>query len=797
MIMRRGSAIVAGHLAAALILVAAGCGGSVGEADGNGPGTDTVQPGDDAAVPGDDVAGIDSVAPQPTVPDEPLQTENSMSEEKGQMAQYYAPLEYQAEAEIEPYALPLSAGDVANWEVVVGALGLDGKTDKLLANGFVVVPYGDEEDIAAPYRVLKDMEVPFFVTVDTWLHLYHVQFDELLMTLEEEIFYADIVAVTDALLASAEKLYGGSDGLLKEAAKRNVAFLRVARELFVVADDATTKPASPVPDYVADTVAAELKLIEGHQGFVASPLFVYKEDYSQYVPRGHYTRSEKLKAYFKGMMWYGRLAMLLKGGEPACEFDDCPALILPADADAQTVQALLLSLDLAGLDAGGEAAKARWERIYQATSFFVGLADNLTFYEYLDTVTKVLGGSPALTALTEADNLFDIRADLAQKRSPQIYGGTGGQVIIVEPGEEVTPDMLDKLLDKSKGFRLMGQRFIPDSYVMGRLVSPGAGLLKEGADGSVFTAVLTDVGIIRGFPRGLDVMAVMGSQRARDLLAEYGDDQYTKFDKTFGEMASFLASQTPEQWHANLYWGWLDAIRTLLEPAGPGHQTFMQTPAYTDRWLTASLASWSQLRHDTILYAKQSYTPGFETSIPEPVTGYVEPNAAFFASLLSLNEMTLKGLDDMGMLPQAAKKRLTNLSTALQRMLDIVLVELEGKPLEEADVWYIDGLADTLDKVVAGVEEQGVKTTLIADVHTDQNSEKVLEEGTGYVELLVAAYRLPNGNIGLGAGPVLSYYEFKHPMDDRLTDEKWREILGGPAADVPAQPEWTTHYRQE
>ncbi len=787
------SALLSGVL---WMVLAAGCGGGTGEADGNGPGSDAVQPGDDAVVPADDIAGLDSQAPQPAVPDEPLQTESSMSQEKGQMAQYYAPLPYTAEAKIEPYTLPLAAGDVANWEVVVGNLGLEGKTDKLLANGFVVIPYGDEDDIAAPYRDLKDQNVPFFVTVDTWLHLYHVQFDELLMTLEEEIFYADIVAVTDALLAGAEKLYGESDGLLKEAARRNVAFLRVAREAFVVADDATTKPATQVPGYVADVVAAELELIDGHKGFVASPLFLYKEDYSQYVPRGHYTRSEKLKAYFKGMMWYGRLALLLKGGEPACEFDKCPALIPPADADAQTVQALLLSLDLAGIDAGGETAKVRWERIYQATSFFVGLADDLTYYEYLDTVTKVLGGSPALAELTEADNLFDIRADLAQKRSPQIYGGTGGQVIIVEPGEEVTPEMLDKLLNKSKGFRLMGQRFIPDSYVMGRLVSPGAGLLKEGADGTVFTAVPTDVGIIRGFPRGLDVMAVMGSQRARDLLSEYGDDQYTKFDVTFAEMSDFLAAQTPEQWHANLYWGWLDAIRTLLEPAGPGNQTFMQTQAYTDRWLTASLASWAQLRHDTILYAKQSYTPGFETSIPEPVTGYVEPNAAFFASLLALNEMTRKGLYDMGMLPEAAKKRLQSLSTALQRMLDIVIVELSGEPLVEADVWYIDGLADTLDKVVAGVEDQGVKTTLIADVHTDQNSEKVLEEGTGYVELLVAAYRLPNGNIGLGAGPVLSYYEFKHPMDDRLTDEKWREILAGPTEDAPTQPDWTTHYRQ-
>ncbi|GAI43997.1 unnamed protein product [marine sediment metagenome] len=43
------------------------------------------------------------------------------------------------------------------------------------------------------------------------------------------------------------------------------------------------------------------------------------EDYSQYVPRGHYTRNEKFKKYFKTMMWYGRIDFKLKPGtkEPA------------------------------------------------------------------------------------------------------------------------------------------------------------------------------------------------------------------------------------------------------------------------------------------------------------------------------------------------------------------------------------------------------------------------------------------------------------------------------------------------
>ena len=43
----------------------------------------------------------------------------------------------------------------------------------------------------------------------------------------------------------------------------------------------------------------------------------------------------------------------------------------------------------------------------------------------------------------------------------------------------------------------------------------------------------------------------------------------------------------------------------------------------------------------------------------------------------------------------------------------------------------------------------------------------------------------------LAAGPELSYYEFKHPMSDRLTDEAWREML---KTNPPERPPWVYSY---
>jgi len=746
------------------------------------------------AIPGTVGCGWANDQPGTSVPDEVSLPEVSPGG-KYRFSAFYSPVDHEPGGVIASYDLPVDPEEVANFDSVVTALGFSGNVDPLVTNGFMVRPYGAAEDFAEVYRDLKMMDVPVFVTADTWLHLYHVQFDEILRELEETVFYEQIVAITDRLIESANARYRGSAGLLREAAEKNLAFLWVARELLTVSDDPSTAPASDVPSAVADDVEAELALIADHAGFSTSPLFVYLEDYSQYVPRGHYTRSEKLKSYFRALMWFGRITMLLKGGDPACEFDFCPALIEPEEADRQTVASLLLTVDLQTLEADGVRLGDLWEHIYLVTAFFVGLADDLTLYEYHEAIVEVLGQVFPVAQLADPESLFGIRAALALARSPEIYGGTGGQVIWVDPDEEITPGMLEELLEKSKGFRFMGQRFIPDSYAMGRLVSPGAGALE--GDPEAFTAVLTPVGYVRGFPRGLDVMALLGSERAEDWLFDLGDDAYTHYADSFDELQTYFADQEPSDWHRNLYWGWLYSLQPLLGEPAAGTQTFMQTDAWRDKSLNTALASWAELRHDTILYAKQSYTPGFNTSTSEPpqyeVPGYVEPNPEFFARLLALNEMTLTGLGELGVLDPGARDRLEALSGLLGQMLDISVRELAGLALTATDHQLLRNLADGLDQVLGGLEPAGVKTTIVADVHSDPNSQKVLEEGVGYVDLVVVVLRQPDGHLTLNAGPVLSYYEFKHDMNDRLTDEAWRDML--PSADAPEAPPWTWSYR--
>jgi hypothetical protein len=427
--------------------------------------------------------------------------------------------------------------------------------------------------------------------------------------------------------------------------------------------------------------------------------------------------------------------------------------------------------------------------MYAVTAFYVGLADDLTPYEYLGAVDKVFGSSFEATDLLNEDDFFALKVELALLRSPKIYGGTGS-IWLTPP---ITPESLDEVLDMTKGMRLMGQRFIPDSYMFQNLVFPPVGTYTGSWDSPLpFTLGETGLGPGRCYPCGLDVMAILGSTRAEAILLELGETDYINYDLRFNELKSEFDAFNLSDWNRNLYWSWLYSLRALIEGFDEGYPNFMRTEAWDKKGLNAALASWTELRHDTILYAKQSYTPGYTGPYPPPPPppppGYVEPVPEFYGRLLALTQMTREGLSDYNVLSAEATERLIRLENILNRLIEIANKELTNQELSENEHSYIRGLAKTLERAVIGVEEKGIKTTLVADVHTHFVEKKVVEEGVGYVDLIIVVCPAPDGSIYLAAGPVLSYYEFKHPMDDRLTDEAWREMLASPGK--PARPRW-------
>jgi hypothetical protein len=705
------------------------------------------------------------------------------------------------ELRVPSYKLPLKKDSISNYGKLNRKVSLDKSAIKMLENnGFAEIenPYNpSEENIISIYKSLKQDDIPIFITTDSLLHLHHIQFDETLRRIEEKEFYDNIWKMDLSLLNTSIDEYNNTSGEEKEAARRNAAYFSVALKLLQPKLEQVRKTENyydlvseslfPVgaekeyqfemPGFVKEEVEAELALIGAHEGFALSPIFFYKEDYSQYMPRGHYTHSEKLKNYFRTFMWHGRMSMLLKGRLIEAEDPEKEARI-------QTIQASLIASEL---QSKPELLK-NWDRIYEITAFYVGFSDDLGPYEYMEVMEKVFGKGPRDFNATTVGKL---KVELSKCRNPDIYGGMESGTYSI-----VTAEQADKILEDTKGFRFMGQRFIPDSYVFSNLVGAYTGEYTGGhprENEIPFTLVGSS---IRGFPRGLDAMALLGSERAVYWLDKLNDSSYKNYSVQYEKMNSEFSNFSAADWNRNLYWSWLYSLQPLLKKYGGGYPTFMQTDAWQDKELNTALASWTELRHDTVLYAKQSSTPkgGCGFSLPpreKPVVGYVEPVPDFYARLLALTKMTNRGLDETGVLDPASKARLTNLEAILLRLQNISEEELQNKELTAEDYEFIRNFGNQLEGVISEVDDKDWKTTIVADVHTDSNTGEVLEEGVGYVNMLVVAYELPDGRILIGAGPVMSHYEFKQPMQDRLTDEKWREMLD---VKPPERPEWTSTY---
>ncbi|BBL66486.1 hypothetical protein MSMAT_0454 [Methanosarcina mazei TMA] len=703
---------------------------------------------------------------------------NSLQLEKqSSFSKYYSKENLQFEADVSPYSLPLQASEISNYYHFTQKIPLTKENRKLLyKNGFVVIENEvtknqfKAEQVNETYRNLKVTDVPIFITSDSLLHLYHIQFDETLKRVEAEEFYDDLWKLDNSLLEASIDDYGKSieddaSEEVTEAARRNVAYFAVALSLLepkskqigqsgedsaILFDPQDAKQYSiEVPAFVKDDVEAELALIEA-QNEAMSQISKYIEDYSQYTPRGHYMSSEKLKNYFKAMMWHGRIGMLLQSDmiTPEGSTAEDPE----KEARIQTIQALLISDHFDG----DKNLRDRWDRIYGVTAFYVGFSDDLGPYEYAKSLDTVFGSDREKISF-DNENLTALITELERHESPKIYGGTGK---IILAGSETD----NKTLDTTKGFRFMGQRYIPDSYILQTLNPPA-----------------------------LNIMDLLGSERAKEHMKNLGISENEEYKERHQSLANEFGAFDEDDWNKNLYWTQLHALKSLLVNYQEGYPTFMQTEAWEDKQLNAALASWTELRHDTILYAKQARFTGAYTEPPEekPVQGYVEPVPEFYARMLALTKMAHKGLAEMEVLDEQSDKDFTTLEVTLEKLLEISVKELENKELTDEEYEFIRNFGQNIAPMLENIDEDAQSSVMVADVYTDQEG-RVLEEGTGKLDLIVIAYKQPNGRIVLGAGPVMSYYEFWQPSGERLTDEEWGEMLEN---NPPGRPEWVESFK--
>lgn len=655
---------------------------------------------------------------------------------------------------IPTYSVSQDLSNISNASDFAFLTGSTNAKSLLVKNAFVVKPSYNSEFFPL-YESNRYSYTPSFITTDSMLHNYHLMFDFLLKQLEEQKLTAELKQLNASMLSESLSQYNSLKGTEWEnAAKRNVGFFAVGSRLL----DSSIN----IPSVVQNEVGQELALIDSHQGITLSPLMnigsepnaleSLKEDYSQYIPRGHYDKTDQLKAYFKSMMWYGRLTFRLKN-------------------DDEIKSGILITLAL-----NKDANQTSWNKIYEPINFFVGKSDDITYYQFKDLVQQVYGENTTHQIVSGDKNKFTAFVDATKTLEPPQLNS------MPIFNSEIQPDREKEI----KGFRFMGQRFTIDASIFQRLIdreTPG-----------------------RMLPKGLDIPAALGSKEALNILTQLGETNYPKYSENMSKMQTYLAGLPTENWTQNLYWGWLYQLLPLTDLKSTGYPTFMQNDAWVRKDLNTFLGSWSELKHDTILYAKQVYAEmGGGGPDKKDDRGYVEPNPYVYARLASLLKMTNEGLDVRGLLTVSMKDNLSKMEQLAMSLKTISEKELNNQSLTDADYELIRSYGGQLEHFWLEVnkDDPAFKSSsgqrdylnenpaaIIADVATDPNGQ-VLEVGTGKISEIYVVVPI-DGKLRIAKGGVYSYYEFTWPMSDRLTDKKWREMLN--ASPAPKLPTWTSTF---
>jgi hypothetical protein len=586
--------------------------------------------------------------------------------------------------------------------------------------------------------------VPNFVSTDLVLQLFHLFFSVTLRKIEGEILYFKLIELSTKML---DKLASKGDNLnywSNDYDYRIHAYFGVASRLLGIEVN--------LPQEIDSKCKIELKLIEKHSERTRSAIFPFDIDYSQFIPRGHYTRSERLKKYFKVMMWYGLIPFPLEDEE--LNEDDIISL---------TKSAIRITLNLAESD----SLINLWDEIYDITSLFVGKSESYTPREYLIVLEKMLENEESY-ASNFAENVFyyidekidffsRFKEELKKLRQPKIK-----QVAIRIP--------------TGLQFCLLGQRYEPDSDIIQKLIN-----WPE-----------------RPFPKGLDVFASLGSDRAYKILTEVYQEQelWVDYLNNLNPLRNEFPKYDTSYWYQNIYYAWLYSLMALNEPITNEYPDFMKNVAWKDKSLNTSLASWAEIRHDAILYAKAAYA---ESAGPEEIVkGYIEPNPEFYQRLEKTIQLMHKKLNEFRILISPVKQELDWFLEIIHNLKIISEKELKGISLSENEhsfVWNIGNIIEGFSCDLLDVEKWGLVSepekyaACIADVATSEG--KCLEVGVGYGNTIYVMVPI-EGKWILTKGAVFSYYEFLHPTSDRLTDEKWQEMIR--QGKNPAPPIWTKSF---
>lgn len=681
--------------------------------------------------------------------------------------------------------LPVPPVDLSSIYFLQDANLNDAQLALLAQNGFVVVPstYQQFDDVYGDYQAWDHQTGKAdFVTTDALFHALFVVYQNTLMFLETSSFYGDVASFLKQGYQTAEQQYREVAGTPLEASARKAAvyyavplmLLAEGEEYYVqgyeqtpVFNEGNPPPSSVIaqadPEIIAEAQPL-VDLIKAGEGRQPVPILEdYEEDFSQYIPRSYYAGSPLLESYFRAMMWLGRITFT-------------------AQSRDDTETGLLVLRALYKSPIGYES----WHHVADTLDFLVGPVDDYGPNDYLPMALKVnaFGEDFSLGWFRDPDRVFYFQLNTSELPPPRINS-------IPIPQGALSPD---QLVEQTRGFRLFGQRFTFDGYIMQQLIYPEVGTATHS----------------RTLPLGLDVPASFGSDMAFALTDQAGATSYENYTENVAALREEVNGITGNDWLQNLYGGWLFALQPLANRDSATTPPMMQTDAWVSKDLNTYLGSLTELKHATLLYAEQPVGGLGGGGMEPPVIsyGYVEPNPLAFARIAIVSGLLREGLAERGYLDNDAASFgalytvgnvLRSLAGLSAQLAEMARKEIAGEPLTHDELYFLqESFAKSLWYIRYEIEmwltNPPESVAIIADVASNPASGEAREMAIGSPDLIYVITNSPYG-LQVTRGAVYTTYEFTVPIDDRMTDDEWRQQLSD--GTNPPLADWTSIYRSE
>lgn len=570
---------------------------------------------------------------------------------------------------------------------------------------------GHAPSIFSVYEQNEREGVPNYITEDLLLVTYGLIRVHVAKAIERERYLPQLQRLVTGLREALEASAG------KDAASR------ANRDFLAVLDALLTGRNVAGGSADAKRAQAELDLVLAANEITPSPLWGYRMDYGQFLPRGHYEGDEALTRYFRTTRYAGAALFAVK---PSRATGVSRGLAKRMAQQAEQLARLV--------DADAELSAAR-QALLANLAWRFGPAEDLT----LAAVLAV----PPEPARTHAARLF-VSAK-AEEMLPRILGGVVDKSRLPD---DVSP------LEALAGWRLLPQRRTVDYAAFQHFVYDGTGAFEGDAEAedAPFGLARINGQAVKGFPLIDELMGIWGSADALEALAEDGEVAFAGYQAATDRAQQALAEATG-----------LAALHQQLFQTG-----FAQTASPARR--TALRAFWTWQRYAALLYAKQSYTPaGKGLPASRDRGARIEPSLALYQSLARVVA---------GHRRHAPHPSWDAFAEALDKVIEVASRQLLlGQPAAE-DEHFLNGLDAQLKRAAGGGD-----WPIVVDTHVNPNSGQVAQAATGLarvVRIATAHAKTSDPTVARvihAHGARFTQYEFKRPLAERLTDAKWRETL--------------------